>query len=48
MEDTHVGLDVEVLEVEGVLPDVDADEGDVRQQGVLVRGGDDFEALGLW
>ena len=27
---THVGLDVLVLQVERVLPDVNADDGDVR------------------
>ena len=43
---THVGLDVEVLEVEGVLPDVDADEGDVAEERVLVRGGGELDALG--
>lgn len=30
VSDTYVSLDVEVLEVERVLPDVDADDGDVR------------------
>ena len=44
--ETYVGLDVEVLEVERVLPDVDADDGDVGEQGVLVRGGGELEALG--
>lgn len=44
---THVNLDVEVLQVERVLPDVHADDGDVGQEGVLVGGGDDLEDLGL-
>lgn len=44
---THVDLDVEVLEVEGVLPDVDADDGDVREERVLVGGGGDLETLRL-
>ena len=44
---THVGLDVVVLEVERVLPDVDADDGDVGEKWVLVRGGDDLELLGV-
>ncbi len=43
---THVRLDVEVLEVEGVLPNVDADDGDKRQKGVLVGGRRDLETLG--
>ena len=42
---THVGLDVEVLEVERVLPDVDADDGNVREQRVLVRGGSNLKNL---
>ena len=44
---THVGLDVEVLEVESVLPDVDTDDGDEAEEGVLVGGGSDLEALSL-
>ena len=44
--DTHVDLDVEVLEVERVLPDVDADDGDVGQERVLVRRGGDLNDLG--
>ena len=44
---TYVSLDVEVLEVEGVLPDVDADDGDVRQERVLVGGGHDLKTLSL-
>ena len=43
---TYVSLDVEVLEVESVLPDVDADDGDVAQERVLVGGGGELEALG--
>ena len=43
---TYVGLDVEVLEVEGVLPDVDADDGDVGQERVLVRGRREVQGLG--
>ena len=42
---THVGLDVLVLQVERVLPDIDADDGDERQEGVLVRGRRELEAL---
>ena len=42
----YVSLDVEVLEVEGVLPDVDADDGDVGEEGVLVGRRRDLEALG--
>ena len=29
-----------------MLPDIDADDGDVREERVLVRRGDDLEALG--
>jgi len=38
-----VGLDVLVLEVEGVLPDINADEGDVRKKRILVGGSRDFQ-----
>lgn len=40
---TYVDFDVEVLEVEGVFPDIDADDGDVSQQRVLVGRSDDFQ-----
>lgn len=42
---TYVDLDVEVLQVERVLPDIDADDGDKRQERVLVRGRRELEAL---
>ena len=44
--ETHVGLDVEVLEVEGVLPHVDTNDRDQVQEWVLVRGGGDLQMLG--
>lgn len=40
-----VGLPVLVLEVEGVLPHVDPDEGSEREQRVLVGGRGDGELL---
>ena len=43
---TYVSLDVQVLQVERVLPDVDADDGDVRQERILVGGGRDLDHLG--
>lgn len=46
VSDTYVSLDVEVLEVEGMLPDIDADDGGVGQERVLVGGGDDLKHLG--
>ena len=39
---THVGLNVEVLQVKGVLPDINADDGDVGKERILVESGDDF------
>ena len=45
-EYTYVSLDVEVLEVEGVFPNIDANDGDVRQERVLVGGGRDLDNLG--
>ena len=45
-ECTYVSLDVEVLEVEGVFPNIDADDGDVRQERILVGGGRDLDHLG--
>ena len=43
--ETYVGLDVEVLEVERVLPDVDTDDGDMGEERVLVRRGRDLDDL---
>ena len=34
--ETYVDLDVEVLEVERVLPDIDTNDWDVRDERVLV------------
>ncbi len=48
VRDTHVDLDVLVLEIESMLPDVDTDERDVRDQRILVGSRRDFHALGLW
>jgi hypothetical protein len=45
--DTHVGLDVEVLEVERVLSDIDTDDGDEAEERVLVGRSGDLEALSL-
>ena len=45
-ECTYVSLDVEVLEVEGVFPNIDANDGDVRQERILVSGSNDLETLG--
>ena len=44
-KNTHIGLDVLVLEVERVLPDIDADDGDVSEERVLVSGGHDLKTL---
>jgi len=40
-----VDLDVQVLEVESVLPDVDTDDGDVSEERVLVRRRRDLKTL---
>lgn len=45
--DTHVSLNVLVLEVESMLPDIDTNERNVRDQGILVRRCGDFNALRL-
>ena len=46
MKMSHVGLYVLILEVERMLPDVNADDGQVREKRVLVRGRSDLELLG--
>lgn len=45
---THVCLDVEVLEIESMLPDVNTDDGQERQERVLVRRRRDLEFLRRW
>jgi len=42
----YVDLDVLVLEVESVLPDINADNGDKVEQRVLVGGGGNLQTLG--
>jgi hypothetical protein len=43
---THIRLDIEVLEVKGMLPNVNANDGDVGEEGVLVSSGCDLQTLG--
>ena len=44
--ETHIRLNVEVLEVESVLPHVDTNDRDQAQERVLVSSGGDFQMLG--
>lgn len=44
-EGTHVSLDVLVLEVERVLPDIDANNGDMAEERVLVSRSSNLETL---
>jgi len=41
-----IWLDVLVLQVEGMLPNVNSNDGLVGEERILVRGGDDLELLG--
>ena len=43
---TYVGLDVLVLEVESVLPNVDTDDRNEAQERILVGGGRELQTLG--
>jgi len=40
-----ISLDVQVLKIKGVLPDVDADDRNMAQQRILISGRDDFELI---
>ena len=42
----YIDLDIEILEIEGVLPDVDTNDRDQVQEGVLVSGGSNLQTLG--
>ena len=46
VRDTDVDLDILVLEVEGMLPDINTNDGGMGQEGVLVSGGDDLKTFG--
>ena len=39
---THINLNIEVLQVKGVLPNVNAYDGDVGKERILVGSGDNF------
>jgi hypothetical protein len=39
---THVDFHVEILQVEGVLPNINADDGDVGKKRILVGRGDNL------
>ena len=41
----HISLDIEVLEVEGVLPHVDPEDGDQIQERVLIGGSRNLQTL---
>ena len=43
---TDVSFDVLVLKVEGMLPDIDTDDGNASEYWILVRSGDNFKHLG--
>jgi hypothetical protein len=43
---TYISLDVEVLEVEGMLPYVNADDRDMAEERILVSSGCDLQTLG--
>lgn len=45
IEGTYVSLDVEVLEIKRMLPDVDADDGDQVEERVLVGRSRNFKTL---
>ena len=42
----YINLDVEILEVESMFPNVDTDDRDVTKERILISSSDDFQALG--
>ncbi len=42
---TYINFNVQVLQVESVLPDVDTNDGDMAKERILVSSGHDLEAL---
>lgn len=45
MRQTDVNFDVLVLKVEGMLPDINTNDGNVSEEWVLVGSGDNFNRL---
>ena len=43
---THIDLYVEILQVESVLPDINADDGGEREERILVSRGGNLELFG--
>jgi hypothetical protein len=43
---TYISLDVLVLKVESMFPDIDTNDRGVGQERILVSGGRDFKDLG--
>ena len=43
---TDISLYIEILEVERMLPDIDADDRGMSQERILVGSGGDLQALG--
>jgi len=43
---TYISLDVEILEVKSVLPDVDANDGDMGEERILVSRSYNLQTLG--
>lgn len=44
--DTHIRLHIQILQIKRMLPHVDADHGEMREQRVLVRRRRDLQLLG--
>jgi hypothetical protein len=44
---THIDLNVEVLEVERVLPDINANDRNMREERVLISRGSNLKTLSV-
>jgi hypothetical protein len=42
----YVGFDIQILKIISMFPYIHADDRDVGQEGVLIKGGRDFKSLG--
>jgi hypothetical protein len=43
LTETHVGLHIEILQIEGVFPNVDTNNGNVSKERILVSRGDNLQ-----
>lgn len=44
--ETYIGLDIKILQIESMLPDINTNDWNVGEKRILISGGNDLETLG--